>query len=121
VIHSAAGLGFGQGVGAGNAHRFMPNGWILCVKYLVEELGFDINARDDQGFTPLHFAAARGDNEMIVWMVEHGADPTAVSRTGYTTADMANGPQPRITPMPATVALLESLGSKNSHNCRSCQ
>jgi ankyrin repeat protein len=120
VIHAAAGLGFGQGVGAGNANRFMPNGWLPAVKYLVEELGFDVNARDDGGFTPLHFAAARGDHELILWLVEKGADVQAVSRTGYTTADMANGPQPRITPMPATVALLVSLGSKNSNNCRSC-
>jgi hypothetical protein len=57
---------------------------------------------------------------MILYLVSKGADVTAVSRTGYTTADMANGPQDRITPMPATIALLESLGSKNSHNCRSC-
>jgi ankyrin repeat protein len=121
VIHAAAGLGFGQGVGAGNANRFMPNGWLPSVKYLVEELGFDVNARDNGGFTPLHFAAARGDHELILYLVEKGADVTAVSRTGYTTADMANGPQPRITPMPATVALLESLGSKNSNNCRSCE
>jgi hypothetical protein len=34
---------------------------------------------------------------------------------------MANGPQPRITPMPATVELLMSLGSENTNNCRSCQ
>src|SRR6185436_14358783 len=95
VIHSAAGLGFGQGVGAGNANRFMPNGWLPAVKFLVEELGFDVNARDDGGFTPLHFAAARGDHELILWLVDKGAGVTAVSRTGYTVADMANGPQPR--------------------------
>jgi hypothetical protein len=120
AIHAASGLGFGQGVGAGNTNRFMPNGWLPSVKYLVEELGFDVNARDEQGFTPLHFAAARGDNDLILWLVEKGADVTAVSRNGFTTADMANGPQARITPMPATVALLESLGSKNSHRCASC-
>jgi ankyrin repeat protein len=91
------------------------------MRYIVEELGFDVNARDDQGFTPLHFAAARGDREMILYLVEKGADPKAVSRTGYTTADMANGPQARITPMPAIVELMVSLGSANSNNCRSCE
>ena len=129
AIHAASGLGFGQGVGAGNAIRFMQNGWLPAVKYLVEELGFDVNARDDGGFTPLHFAAARGDHDLIMYLIEKGADVKARSRpdarngfaNGYTVADMANGPQPRITPMPATVELLMKLGSENSNNCRSCQ
>jgi ankyrin repeat protein len=120
AIHAASGLGFGQGVGAGNANRFMVDGWLPAVKFLVEELGFDVNARDVGGFTPLHFAAARGDHALIMYLVEKGADVKAVARNGQTTADMANGPQPRITPMPATVALLVSLGAVNNNNCRSC-
>jgi len=125
-LHAAAGLGFGQGVGAGNANRFMPDGWIPSVKYLIEELGFDVNARDDGGFTPLHFAAARGDNELIMYLVEMGADVMAVARPtngfpeGITVVDMANGPAPRITPIPATIALLEGMGAKNNNLCQSC-
>jgi hypothetical protein len=34
---------------------------------------------------------------------------------------MANGPIPHSIPHADTVALLESLGSANSHNCRSDQ
>ena len=86
----------------------------------VEELHADVNARDNDGYTPLHHAAARGDNEMITYLVSKGADVTAVARSGQTTADMANGPVQRISPYPATVALLEKLGSKNSHKCVSC-
>jgi hypothetical protein len=33
---------------------------------------------------------------------------------------MANGPVQRVSPIPATVALLEKLGSKNSHKCVVC-
>ena len=94
---------------------------MTTVKYLIEELGADVNARDFGGYTPLHHAAARGDNEMILYLVGLGADVTAVSRRGQTTADLANGPVQRIPPFPATVALLERLGSKNSHNCVSCE
>lgn len=118
-LHAAAGLEYGEGF-AGNAHRHAPGGWMPAVKYLVEELGADVNARDNDGYTPLHHAAARGDNEMILYLVSKGADVTAVSRSGQTVADMANGPVQRVSPFPETVALLEKLGSKNSHKCVSC-
>ena len=118
-IHAAAGVGYGQGY-AGNSHRHAPEGWLPTMRFLVEELGADVNARDINGYTPVHHAAARGDNEMILYLVEQGADVTAVARNGRTTADMANGPVQRIQPFPATVALLERLGAKNSHRCVSC-
>jgi ankyrin repeat protein len=119
AIHAAAGVEYGEGF-AGNAHRHAPDAWMAVMKYLVEELHADVNARDNDGYTPLHHAAARGDNEMINYLVSKGADVTAVARSGQTTADMANGPVQRISPIPATVALLEKLGSKNSHKCVSC-
>jgi ankyrin repeat protein len=119
AIHAAAGLEYGEGF-AGNAHRHAPDAWLPVVKYLVEELGADVNARDNDGYTPLHHAAARGDNDLILYLVSKGADVTAVARSGQTTADMANGPVQRISPIPATVALLEKLGSKNSHKCVTC-
>jgi ankyrin repeat protein len=118
-IHAASGVGYGEGY-AGNAHRHVPDGWLPAVKYLVEELGADVNARDLNGYSPLHHAAARGDNELILYLVEKGADVTVVSRRGQTTADMANGPVQRISPFPETVALLEKLGAKNNHRCMSC-
>jgi ankyrin repeat protein len=119
AIHAAAGVEYGEGF-AGNAHRHAPDAWMAVMKYLVEELHADVNARDNDGYTPLHHAAARGDNEMINYLLSKGADVTAVARSGQTTADMANGPVQRISPFPATVALLEKLGSKNSHKCISC-
>ncbi len=118
-IHAAAGVGYGQGY-AGNSHRHAPEGWMPTMRFLVEELGSDVNARDINGYTPVHHAAARGDNEMILYLVEQGADVTTVARNGRTTADMANGPVQRIQPFPATVALLERLGAKNNHRCVSC-
>jgi hypothetical protein len=119
ALHAAAGVEYGEGF-AGNAHRHAPDAWLPVVKYLVEELGADVNARDNDGYTPLHHAAARGDNQLIEYLVSKGADVTAVARSGQTTADMANGPVQRVSPFPATVALLEKLGSKNNHKCVSC-
>ncbi len=118
-IHAASGAGYGQGYAA-NAHRHVPDGWLPAVRYLVEELGADVNVRDMNGYSAVHHAAARGDNELILYLVEQGADVTTVSRRGQTTVDMANGPVQRIQPFPETIALLESLGAKNNHNCVSC-
>ena len=118
-IHAASGVGYGLGF-AGNTHRHVPDGWVPAVKFLVEELGADVNARDHNGYTPLHHAAARGDNDLILYLVSKGADVTAVARSGQTTVDMANGPVQRIEPFPETIKLLESLGAKNNHRCVGC-
>ena len=118
-LHAAAGAEYGEGF-AGNSHRHAPDSWLPAVKYLVEELGMDVNGRDDGGYTPLHHAAARGDNEVILYLVSKGADVKAVSRRGQTTADMANGPVSRISPFPATIELLVKLGAKNNNKCASC-
>ena len=122
-IHAASGVGYSGGDGAGRAgvsHIHVPNGWMPSVKLLVEELGADVNARDHNGYTPLHFAAARGDNDLILYLVEKGADVMVVSRRGQTVVDMANGPVQRIQPFPETIALLEGMGAINNHNCVSC-
>jgi len=118
-LHAAAGVEYGEGF-AGNAHRHAPGAWLAAVKYLVEELGADVNARDSDGYTPLHHAAARGDNETILYLVSKGADVKAVARSGQSTADMANGPVQRLSPIPETVDLLVKLGAKNNNRCVTC-
>jgi ankyrin repeat protein len=120
AIHAASGVGYGQSF-AGNAHRYVPNGWMPALRFVVEQMGADVNARDANGYTALHHAASRGDVEMIRYLVEHGADVMVVSRKGETVADMANGPVQRVRPYPEAVALLEELGSVNNHNCVSCE
>ncbi len=119
-IHAASGHGYGIGY-AGNSHRHVPDAWLPSLKYLVEELGADVNTRDANAHTPLHNAAARGDTEMIQYLVDHGADVMVVNRRGLTTVDMANGPSQRTQPYPEAIELLESLGAKNNHRCTSCQ
>jgi ankyrin repeat protein len=119
ALHAAAGVEYGEGF-AGNAHRHAPGSWLAAVKYLVEELGADVNGRDSDGYTPLHHAAARGDNETILYLVSKGADVKAVARSGQSTADMANGPVQRLSPIPETVELLVKLGAKNNNRCVTC-
>jgi ankyrin repeat protein len=119
ALHAATGVGYGEGFAA-NAHRYAPGGWMPAVTYLIEELGVDVNQRDHNGYNAIHHAAARGDNELIEYLVSKGGDVTAISRRGQTTADMANGPVQRVPPFLETIDLLMKLGSKNSNKCLSC-
>jgi ankyrin repeat protein len=125
---AAAGDGF-----HGNDAITVPAGRMPAVRYLVEECAADVNAIDKKGgdstsilhtntraYTPLHSAAARGDNEMILYLVSKGARVDLVGTNGLTVADMANGPRERIQPFPETVKLLVGLGAKNSNRCVSC-
>ena len=117
-VHAATGVGYDQR--AANEHRYVPGAWLPAVKYLVEEMGADVNARDLNANTPLHNAASRGDNEVILFLVEKGADVMAVNRLGQTTVDMANSPSYNVRPFPQTIALLENLGAVNNDKCALC-
>jgi ankyrin repeat protein len=105
----AAGLGWGA-----NASRTVPDGWLPAVKYLVEEIGADVNAKDAYSYTALHGAAYRGDNEVVKYLAEKGAKLDIRSKKGQTVTDMANGPMVNAhLPIdhPDTIALLEKLGA----------
>lgn len=114
-LHAAAGIGW-----AANWSVNAPLPAVDAVKYCVE-LGNDVNAVDNRGYTALHGAAYLGNNDMVNYLVSKGAKVDARSKTGDSPADMANGPTRFGQPHPDTLALLEKLGSHNSHNCRSDQ
>jgi uncharacterized protein len=116
---AAAGPGYATGF-AGNSHHVAPAGMLPAVKYLVEDLGADVNAVDADGNTAVHLAASRGDNDMITFLVAKGADVKKVNRAGQTTIDVANGPVQRTQPYPDTIKLLEGLGAINNHRCLTC-
>jgi ankyrin repeat protein len=130
----ASGAGF-----HGNDSVTTPLGRMPAVRYLVAELGADVNAADTGapedpnaagnqfrrrgprgGRTALHNAAGRGDNEMILYLVSQGARLDAVAKNGQTIADMANGSRQRVQPYQETLALLDMLGARNNHKCISC-
>jgi len=119
ALHAAAGPGYSTGF-AGNSHHVAPGGMLPAVKYLVEELGADVNAVDGDGNTIAHNAASRGDLEMLKYLVSKGADVKKVNRAGQTTIDVANGPVQRTQPYPETIKYLESLGAINNHKCVTC-
>jgi ankyrin repeat protein len=112
----AAGIGW-----TGNFNQNAPDSWMEAVKYCLE-LGADVNAADSRkGYTALHGAAARGDIEMVQYLVERGARVDAINKDGNSPADMAYGPSRFFIPSPETVELLVKLGSPFQNNCRSDQ
>ena len=111
-LHAAAGGGY-LGLGAFSV-RNRPNQFLPAVKYLIEELGADVNLRDSWLYTPMHYAASRGDNELIEYLVSQGGDVSAITRLGQSTADMARGGRAGFftrVPYPETVELLTRMGS----------
>jgi len=112
-LMAAAGVGW-----ASNWSVNAPVSPFEAVKYCVS-LGNDVNAVDGRGYTPLHGAAYIGNNEIVSYLAEKGANSAVKSKAGDSPADMANGPWRFGLPHPETVALLEKLGSPNAHNCRS--
>jgi ankyrin repeat protein len=114
-LMAAAGIGW-----AWNWSVRAPYPAVDAVKYCVE-LGNDVNAADNRGYTALHGAAFLGDNAMVNYLTAKGAKADVKSKAGDSAADMANGPTRFGQPHPDTVTLLEKLGSPNSRNCRSDQ
>jgi ankyrin repeat protein len=111
-IHAAAGGGY-LGLGAFQQNN-VPNGFLDAVKWLVEEQGADVNLPDAWGYTPLHYAAVHGANDVIEYLVSKGANVRALSRLGQSPVDMARGGQGGFflrTPYPKTVELLQGMGS----------
>lgn len=52
-------------------------------------LGVGVNVRNMHGFTPLHFAALKADEEGVRWLLSKGADPTAQSTARYEFQELA--------------------------------
>ena len=55
------------------------------------ELGNDVNAANYRGETALHGAGFRGANIVVDYLVEHGADLTALTEDGWSPLAIARG------------------------------
>jgi ankyrin repeat protein len=111
----ASGLGWGM-----NYSQNAPGSWIPAIDYCIS-LGNNPNAHADNGFTALYGPAFTGNNEVLKFLVSKGAKAEGKNKAGDSAADYSNGPFQHSIPHADTLALLESLGSPNSHNCRSDQ
>jgi uncharacterized protein len=87
--------------------------------------GDQVNAANDSGVTALHYAAGSGNNALVQFLVAHGANLDAKTKTGRTPLDWAKGLHARnfygdqkegegLPHHDATVALIQKLSNQSS-------
>ena len=54
------------------------------VRYLVDDLKFDVNSRDALGWSALYYAILHNQPEMLMYFLEHDADVNIMTRQGET-------------------------------------
>lgn len=63
-------------------HDAVRHKQIDSIQVLIES-GYDINAKDENGMTPLIYAACRGHVECIKLLLDAGADVSITDNWGY--------------------------------------
>lgn len=61
----------------------------LAITQLLIDAGAEVNVEQHGGWTPLHEAAAHGNDDLVRLLLEKGADKNAQSSNGKTAADLA--------------------------------
>ncbi len=85
VLMIAAGVGWSDGQSHGS-QADAPEALKLCLEW-----GGDVNAVNDEGYTALHGASFRGANEVVQFLVDHGAKMDVKSKEGRLPVNMAEG------------------------------
>jgi ankyrin repeat protein len=88
-----------------------PEALLEAVK-LCEQLGMDVNAVNSMGITAVMGAANRGSDDIIEFLVEHGARLDVADNEGRTPLDWAHGvflATHPAEPKPSSIALIERL------------
>jgi ankyrin repeat protein len=108
-LMAAAGIAW-----ASNQDRASEELVLEAVKFLVEEVGADVNAVSDTGETAMHAAAYRGANSVVQYLYDKGAQLDVVALDGRTPLIIADGVEygNSFAAQPHTAALLRKLGAK---------
>jgi ankyrin repeat protein len=85
VLMVAAGVGWSDGQSHGSQAE-APEALKLCLEW-----GGDVNGVNDEGYTALHGASFRGANEVVRFLVDHGARMDVKSKEGRLPVNMAEG------------------------------
>jgi len=97
-----------------------PDQLLEAVKLCVD-LGMDVNHANSMGITALHGAANRGSDDIIRFLVAHGADLTAQDNEHRSALDWAKGvflATHPAQPKPSSIALITELLKKQGQEIR---
>ena len=108
-----AAAGLGQCTFRPNLKRGLRSQGAEAAVRVLLEAGADINAVNEADFTALHGAAYRGTNEVVEYLVAHGADIDARDYRGRTPYRLAEGSKQsfQFQAFPETAELLAELGA----------
>jgi ankyrin repeat protein len=107
-------LAAASGVGWVRGQTYIPGGYaaqLEAVKMLLE-LDSDVNQVNDMGLAPIHGAAFRWSDDVISYLVEHGARLDIKDKVGRDALTWASGvtiPSTPPEPSPRTMALIKKL------------
>jgi len=90
TVMAAAGLGAPRGGDEEVTEAGDRNDPVDVMKLLVEK-GADVNAVNDLGMTPLHYAVQRGADRVVEYLASKGARFDVKNKQGRTPADLARG------------------------------
>ncbi|PWU07025.1 MAG: hypothetical protein C5B47_06710 [Verrucomicrobia bacterium] len=83
-------------------HLAARDGQLDVVKYLIDDLCFDVNERNKNGYTPIHQAAYNRDNEILSYLcAQHGANVNSEDYNGW---------------VPLHLVCMQNTIAKNSNN-----
>ncbi len=99
---------------ASNQDRASEEQVLEATRFLVEELGADVNFVADTGETAMHGAAYRGANSVVQYLFDKGAKLDVQDKSGRTPLQVADGVEygNSFAANPHTAELLRKLGAK---------
>ncbi|MCL7028764.1 hypothetical protein MKW94_022497, partial [Papaver nudicaule] len=77
-------MSFNNENGRGAIHYAAAKGKLNVLDYLIEDLGIDVNLKDERGDSPLLHATFQGNMNTVQYLLGKGADPNTSDCKGYT-------------------------------------
>eukprot|EP00271_Cylindrocystis_brebissonii_P007530 TRINITY_DN21098_c0_g1_i1.p1 TRINITY_DN21098_c0_g1~~TRINITY_DN21098_c0_g1_i1.p1 ORF type:complete len:238 (-),score=54.59 TRINITY_DN21098_c0_g1_i1:1000-1713(-) len=93
-------------------HHAAKGAYVNCVAYLLEGKLNDMNFKNFEGNTPLHYATVSGTKKVTALFVEAGADLNPLNKMGQTPLHGAVGQR--------WDHVVAYLGSKRDSECKDC-